>query len=157
MQLSLLAQMLGVPQESLALKDEYERAEVAEVRNRDEYLQAVRALGNKYEKKFEAIEKLLRNKGLVQPGEAEGGTLRPKLLLQLEDRRTRKEFPLPSVPSCYPYSHWADEKGTILENDSQSGVGMCEPPRRPQKPQKRLPLRTKGARVKAVAVQWGRG
>jgi hypothetical protein len=35
MQLSLLAQMLGVPQESLALKDEYERAEVAEVRNRD--------------------------------------------------------------------------------------------------------------------------
>ncbi|MGB8011699.1 MAG: hypothetical protein WCF68_08800 [Terriglobales bacterium] len=122
--LDLLAQMLNLHREDLGI-DEWGR--VLRPANRDEYLQAVVALVDEYEKKFANIEKSLKQKGLMPAQEKGHETALPRLELQLEDVRSKKDYPLPQIPFCSSYVHWTDKNGTTTEDKSTSCVMGCVP------------------------------
>ncbi len=89
---TLLAQMLGVQSEQIAIHSDVDVN--LRVKNEQEYKAQLTPYVDREEAKFRAVKRELLAKQLLSPDEAADDAVLPSLLLVVRDDRSAKDFPL---------------------------------------------------------------
>jgi hypothetical protein len=110
--IAIVAEMLGVRESALGINAEENK--VWHIVSNTQYRRAVAGLTDDYERRFAKVESLLEKKGLVDAKRNAQEPLLPKLALQLEDERSKKQFDLSLIHLCYSNVRWVDHNGADL-------------------------------------------